>query len=228
MLGVPIRSSHQICSRVSLAVSGTKKKINRLKRVAERPDVAGSAWNDGSNEWYSDEEEIAFQLGTTLGATSDRSLSRLFNGCSGSNRSVFITLKPRGDDFLSVCPIIPVVEGDFLGIFAGTIRFAEDVGVTHSVPGPVRDLSLDYSHVTWTLNQMQMLEPGCNENVRLVWEAVNEQDKSGPCESWRVLVLATRPIMPFEPLIRAALHIDQFHLHQNSDHAKRGFTVIWQ
>jgi hypothetical protein len=51
-----------------------------------------------------------------------------------------------------VCPIIPVVESDFLGIFSGTIRFSEDVNGNYSIPGPIRNLSLDYSQVTGMLN----------------------------------------------------------------------------
>lgn len=60
-------------------------------------------------------------------------------------------------------------------------------------------------------------------NVHLAWEGVNENVESGPCESWRVLVLATRKIMPFEPLIRAASSEAQFALHQSPDYTGRGF-----
>jgi hypothetical protein len=51
---------------------------------------------------------------------------------------------------------------------------------------------------------MQVAQPGGTANVYLYWEGVNENVETGPCESWRVLVLAIRKIMPFEPLIRAA------------------------
>jgi hypothetical protein len=94
-----------------------------LKYVAERLDVTDFAWNDGSNEWYSDDEEFAFQRTTAIRATSAQSLSSLFNDRANtetcSNKSIFITLEPKGDALLSVCPIIPVFkgDGDFLGIF---------------------------------------------------------------------------------------------------------------
>ena len=38
------------------------------------------------------------------------------------------------------------------------------------------------------------------------------------------LVFATRPIMTFEPLIRAAPRKEQYLLHRSSEYAKRGFT----
>jgi hypothetical protein len=67
-----------------------------------------------------------------------------------------------------MCPIIPVVESDFLGIFSRTIRFSEDVvNSNHSIPGPTRNLSLDYSQVTGMLNQMQVSKPDGDANIRL-------------------------------------------------------------
>jgi hypothetical protein len=55
-------------------------------------------------------------------------------------------------------------------------------------------LWLDYSQVTGTLNQMRVARLGGEANVRLVWEGVNENVESGPCEHWRVLVVAIRKI----------------------------------
>jgi hypothetical protein len=70
---------------------------------------------------------------------------------------------------------------------------------------------------------MQVSKPDNNANVHLHWEAVNEQDKTGPCDSWRVLVIASKTIMPFEPLVRAAPRNEQYLLHQAQGFAKRGF-----
>ena len=61
--------------------------------------------------------------------------------------------------------------------------------------------------------------------IHLAWESVNENVESGPCESWRVLVVAIHKIMPFKPLIRAAASEEQFALHQSLDYARRGFTL---
>ncbi|TVY45312.1 hypothetical protein LSUB1_G000953 [Lachnellula subtilissima] len=70
---------------------------------------------------------------------------------------------------------------------------------------------------------MQVIQAGGAANVHLEWEGVSENIETGPCESWRVLVLAIRKIMPFEPLIRAAPSEEQFALHQSIDYARRGF-----
>jgi len=70
---------------------------------------------------------------------------------------------------------------------------------------------------------MQVIQSGGAANVCLEWEGVNENVETGPCESFRVLVLAIRKIMPFEPLIRAAPSEEQFALHQSIDYARRGF-----
>jgi hypothetical protein len=70
---------------------------------------------------------------------------------------------------------------------------------------------------------MQVSKPDDDANVHLRWEAVNEQDETGPCESWRVLVIASKAIMPFEPLVRATPRDEQYLLHQALGFAKRGF-----
>jgi hypothetical protein len=82
---------------------------------------------------------------------------------------------------------------------------------------------LYYSQVTGTLNQMQVAPPGSEANVRLAWEGVNENVMAGPCDYWRILVLAVRDIVPFELLVRAAPSERQFALHQSVEYAKRGF-----
>jgi len=61
--------------------------------------------------------------------------------------------------------------------------------------------------------------------VHLTWEGINEAVEGGPCDSWRVLVLASRDISPFESLVRAASSIEQFAIHRSSDDARMGFLV---
>jgi hypothetical protein len=70
---------------------------------------------------------------------------------------------------------------------------------------------------------MQVSKPDDDGNVGLHWEAVNEQDETGPCESWRVLVITSKAIMSFEPLVRAAPRNEQYLLHQALGFTKRGF-----
>jgi hypothetical protein len=130
---------------------------------------------------------------------------------------------PNGDNFLDICPIIPVFPGDFLGIYSGTVRFSEKPNPSHGIPGPEPKLWLDYSQSTGTFNQMQVSKPNTNANVYLHWEAVNKQDEMGSCESWRVLVIASKAIMPFEPLVRTAPRGDQYLLYKALGFAKRGF-----
>jgi hypothetical protein len=51
---------------------------------------------------------------------------------------------------------------------------------------------------------VKVIKAGEKTNVRLLWEGVNEAEEGTLCESFRVLVVVTRHIMPFEQLIRFA------------------------
>lgn len=82
-------------------------------------------------------------------------------------------------------------EGDFPGIFAGKIRFSEDLSATHGIRGPIDNLWLDYSQVTGTLNQMKVSEPNGPANVRLQWGVIYDDIRIESCTSWRVCVNAT-------------------------------------
>ena len=72
---------------------------------------------------------------------------------------------------------------------------------------------------------MRAARLGGEANVLLAWEGVNEDVEIGPCEHWKVLVVATRKIMSFEPLIRAASLEEQFALHQSLDYARRASLI---
>lgn len=197
------------------------------QHVAQRLEVQESSWNNAANEWLSSDEETGFKLidqltlasADNLGVPSDSELT--LEG--GRDKSLFISLLPKDDRLLSVVPIIPVHEGDFLGVFAGTIRFSERFNNTHGICGPAENLWLDYSQVTGILNLMRVSEPGGDANVCLQWEFVNEQDGTQLSMSWRVSVRAVRTIMPFKELIRAAPQKEQYLLHRSPVYAKRGF-----
>ena len=60
---------------------------------------------------------------------------------------------------------------------------------------------------------MQVSKPDDDANIYLRWEAVNEQNEIGPYESWRVLVIASKAIMPFQPFVRAAPRDEQYLLY---------------
>jgi hypothetical protein len=159
--------------------------------------------------WYSNNEEESWKftsncIATLTKSTPKRLTENAYIG-SGTNKLFFILIRPGVNKLISVFPIILISPGDLLGIFSGKIRFSEHCNIAQSITGPILHLWLDYLQVTGTLNQMWVARQGSEQaNVHLAWEGVNENVESGPCESWRVLVLATRKIMPFEPLIRAA------------------------
>ncbi|KAE8383917.1 hypothetical protein BDV26DRAFT_277124 [Aspergillus bertholletiae] len=175
--------------------------------VAQKLEVPGSSWNDAVNMWISRDEESASRLAepkvglpTQLWNPYDNhTISEL-----SKNKSIFLSLLPTDNGHLSVCPIVPVREGDFLGVFAGMIRFSENFDPFCGIRGPGQRLWLDYSQVTGTLNQMRVSQPGGYANVRLQWELVNKEDETQLGVSWRVSVRADRAIMPFQEIIRAA------------------------
>ncbi|KAJ5309214.1 hypothetical protein N7508_004593, partial [Penicillium antarcticum] len=68
------------------------------------------------------------------------------------NKSIFVTLQPRKDVFLTGCPIISVQEGDTPGLFSGEIRYSSDYNTVYGIPSPEQNLWLDYSRVTRALN----------------------------------------------------------------------------
>lgn len=205
----------------------TRRSYLSHQHVNRRLEVQESSWNNAANEWLSGDEETRFKLtaqpklasADNLGVPSD-SESTLDGG---RDKSVFVSLLPKDARLLSVVPIIPVHEGDFLGVFAGMIRFSENFNSAHGICGPMKDLWLDYSQVTGTLNLVQVSKPGGNANVCLQWEFVDEQVEAEPSMSWRVSVRAVRTIMPFEEFIRAAPQKEQYLLHQSPVYAKRGF-----
>jgi hypothetical protein len=93
---------------------------------------------------------------------------------------------------------VSVAPGDFLGIFSGRLRYT-DQKPPRAIKGPVDGLWLDHSETTGKLNQMRVAKPGEKTNVCLAWEEVKGEET---CQYWRVLVIATRDIMPFDHLIR--------------------------
>ena len=200
-------------------------------QVVERLTVRESSWNNGRNDWASPGEEESFKAKGLLVFPPDV-ICAPFDNYSvsefGADKSAFTFLLPKDDISLFVCSIVPVREGDFLGIFAGNIRFSTDVSVTHGIRGPVDNLWLDYSRVTGTLNQMLVSEPGGPANVCLAWEVISDDIGTEARTSWRVSVKATKSITPFDPLVRVAAEQEQYMLHSSPENAKRGFLVPCQ
>lgn len=98
--------------------------------------------------------------------------------------------------------LLSVAPGDLLGIFSGNLRYV-DRKPLKAIKGPVPGLWLDYSEILGKLNQMRVVKRGEKSNVYLAWEGVNEvKGEKSFCQYWKVLVAATREIMPFDELIR--------------------------
>lgn len=221
----------QLETRITKLKTGDSKRLSYLSnpQALERLKVPEVSWNNASNEWAVNAEEESFrQCGLKSISTDILGIPHddesIYEG--GTDKSVFITLLPKDDESLSVSSIVPVCEGDFLGIFAGTIHFSGDFSLTHGIPGPAENLWLDYSQVTGALNQMQVSEPGGHANVCLTWAIFHDDTATEPRISWRVSVKATKNIMPLEPIVRAAAQQEQHDLHLSPDNARRGFLQI--
>jgi hypothetical protein len=223
----------QLETRALRLAKGDLMRLSDLEnpQVVERLKVHESTWNNAKNEWaFTSEEESFKEKG--LQAFSPEVLCapydyQLVSG-SGGDKSTFTFLLPKDGSSLFACSIVPVREGDFLGIFAGKIRFSENWSTTHGIRGPIDNLWLDYSQVTGTLNQMLVSEPGGPANVRLQWEVIHDDIGTDSCTSWRVSVKATKPIMPFDRLVRVAAQQEQYVLHSSSENAKRGFLELFE
>ncbi|CAG8274507.1 unnamed protein product [Penicillium olsonii] len=195
--------------------------------LMDRVSVPGIAWNCAINPWFSSVEETVFQLSESHEASAEP-LGGFFDLQTKAetmrNKSIFVTLQPKDEKFLTVCPIISVQEGDTLGVFAGEIRYSSDYSAVYGIPGPEENLWLDYSTVTEALNFMRVSAPGGDSNVRLQWELIDGRSEGKTRLMWRVSVVALRVIQSFEEIVRTAPQKEQYLLHQSSACAKRGYT----
>ncbi|KAF5127196.1 hypothetical protein E5D57_008124 [Metarhizium anisopliae] len=189
--------------------------------IMERIKVPEESWNNANNPWLSDAEESKYQ--SSAGAFQAPDSNQNGENGENSDQSVFITLIPRDEKLVYVCPIVTIHKGDYLGIFSGNIRYSDAFDKKRGVCGPTKDLWLDYGQVTGVLNQMKVSPPYGTENVRLEWELIDISVGMQCHQAWRVAVRAIRTIKPFEELIRAARHEDQYLLHREPANAKNGF-----
>ena len=72
-------------------------------------------------------------------------------------------------ELLTVAQLVPILPGDFLGIFYGRLRYM-DQKPPISIPGPVPNLLLDYSVVIEKLSRMGVAKADEMANVCLAWE----------------------------------------------------------
>lgn len=195
---------------------------NIKKRLLLPPQMMAD-WRNDFSDWDQNSTEKAEYLAHhNLKATSGKSNAHVLRygikGDLGRNKAIFVALipyegvsgkktfssKPASTELLAVAPLISVSPGDFLGIFSGQLRYVDEKPA-RAMKGPVQGLWLDYSKVPGNLSRMKVAKAGENTNVCLAWEGVNEvKGKMAACQYWRVLVLATRHIMPFDQLVRPA------------------------
>ncbi|KAH8650269.1 hypothetical protein BGZ60DRAFT_421646 [Tricladium varicosporioides] len=178
-------------------------------------------WGDHLSFWDQESTEHKdFLANHSLKPTSTKSNTHVLRyGIKSQldrNKSIYVSLIPyegqsnkrtfsnktASTELLAVAPLVAIAPGEFLGLFPGRLRYT-DHKPTRAISGPVSNLWLDYSEVMGKLNKIKVAKDGEVTNVCLAWEGVNEVkgDKSG-CQYLRVLVIATRHIMPFDQLIR--------------------------
>lgn len=193
--------------------------------VTTRLLLEPASWSSATNPWYSRAEESAYgykcQLAEACNCHRVGSSDVLAAVDGPFNKSIFVTLLPRNETSLLVCPIVTIHEGDFLGVFAGEIRYSELFDDTHGIRGPCESIWLDYGRVSGTLNLVRVTMDEDEANVYVFWEPYREDDGS---PVWRVSVRALRTIEPFEELTRHTPQAEQARLHQDHTAARRGFT----
>lgn len=191
-------------------------------RICERLRIpCTGSWANHVSDWDQDHIEYeSFLADHRVMATSGKSSEHiLYHGIKGElacNKSIFVSMvpyegesgkrvignKPASTKLLSISPLVLIALGDFLGIFSGKLRFVKQKPL-RAIKGPIPGLWLDYSEIPSKFNWMKVAEPGEKTNVCLAWEGVNEAEgKKSYCQYWRVLIIATRDIMPFDQLIR--------------------------
>jgi hypothetical protein len=178
-------------------------------------------WGDHLSIWEPDSMEYEnFMANCKIKPTSRKSNTHILrHGLKGQpdrNKSSFVsfvayegesgkrTLGSRigSTKLLTVTPLVPILPGDFLGIFSGQLRYT-DQKPSRSIPGPVPNLWLDHSVVMGKLGRIGVAKAGEMTNVCLAWEGVNEvKGEASFCQYLRILVIATRHIMPFDHLVR--------------------------
>ena len=178
-------------------------------------------WGDHLSAWDQDSTEYEnFLADHSLKPTSGKSNTYVLrHGIKGQldrNMAIYVSFVPyegepdkrtfsnktASTELLAVAPLVAVAPGDFLGIFPGRLRYT-DQKPTRAIRGPVPNLWLDHSETMGKLNKIKVAKAGEMTNVCLAWEGVNEVkgDKSF-CQYLRVLVIATRHILPFDQLVR--------------------------
>ncbi|PQE14720.1 Vacuolar sorting-associated 3 protein [Rutstroemia sp. NJR-2017a BBW] len=181
-------------------------------------------WGDHLSIWDHDSTEYEnfladHRIKPTSGKSNIHVLRHGLKGQSDHNKSSFVSLVPYegesgkrtlgtrrvSSELLAVVPLVPILPGDFLGIFSGRLRYT-DQKPPRSIPGPVSNLWLDYSEVMGKLSRIGVAKANELTNVCLAWEGVNEvKEETSFCQYLRIVVIATRHIMPYDQLVRPSV-----------------------
>jgi hypothetical protein len=182
----------------------------------------GVTWGDELCDWRDTAEKDNYLAAHSIKAVSGKSNAHvLHHGIKGdidANKAIYISMIPYegisakktlggkspSAKLLAISPLVSVFPGDFLGIFPGRLRYTDEKPAG-AIQGPAQGLWLDRSEVKGKLQWMKIAKAGEQTNVCLVWEGVNEEKgKKAFCQYWRILVIATRHIGPFDQVIRPA------------------------
>jgi hypothetical protein len=82
---------------------------------------------------------------------------------------------------------------------SGQLRYTPELGCSDkAIQGPDPKLWLDFSKITGKLSCMRSADLGTEANVTLTWKRYNDEHGI----NWRIEVVATQEIWPFEELVR--------------------------
>ncbi|KAH6725055.1 hypothetical protein BKA61DRAFT_728627 [Leptodontidium sp. MPI-SDFR-AT-0119] len=172
--------------------------------------------SDSDSDWGDLAERDRYLAEQSIQAVSGKSNAHVLRygpkGATDGNKSIYVSMVPYHGisakrtvaKLLALSPLASISPGDFLGVFPGRLRYtgAMPAGAVHV---PVPGLWLNRSEVKGKFHWIKAAKAGEQTNVCLIWEGVNEvKDEKRFCQYWRILVLATRDIMPFDQLIRPA------------------------
>jgi hypothetical protein len=180
----------------------------------------GVVWSDDCSDWRDTAEKELYLASHSIAAVSGKSntyvLRHGIRDDNDHNKSIYVSMilyegvsgkktltgKSVSAKLVAVSPLVSISPGDFLGIFPGKLRYTDEKP-PGAIQGPVQGLWLDRSEAKGKFHWVKTAKAGERSNVCLVWEGVNEmKGEKTFCQYWRVLVVATRHIMPFDRLIR--------------------------
>jgi hypothetical protein len=192
-----------------------------VRKASNVSNVASINWVNGTRALNQEEQRSYLaSLDCTLQAdelSSQSTREVLRDGVDGQserNNAIYICLvpyegppsrkrthngAPASRVVAAPCPVVPILPGDFLGVMSGQLRYTPELGCSDkAMQGPDPKLWLDLSKITGKLSCMRSADLGTEANVTLTWKRYNDEHGM----NWRIEVVATKEIWPFEELVR--------------------------